>query len=88
MQLYVIDPKTMRVIEKVARHDFTKLNDPTAIAIDVGRSIPPDVLAKSIGALIERSAARAVGETEIGVTVQIEEIKPAAAPASPAPAKK
>jgi hypothetical protein len=88
MQLYVIDPKTMRVIEKVARHDFTKLNDPTSIALDVGRSIPPEMLAKSIGALIERSAARAVGETEIGVTVQIEEIRPAAAPAPTAPPKK
>jgi hypothetical protein len=83
-QLYVIDPKTMRVIEKVARHDFTKLNDPTSVALDVGRSIPPEVLAKSIGALIERSVARAVGETEIGVSVTIQEVKPVAA----APAKK
>ena len=74
--VYVIDPKTMRVIEKNARHDFQKLNDPTSTALDIGRSIPLDVLANSVGALIERSAARAVGETEIGVTVQIQEVKP------------
>ena len=73
--VYVIDPKTMRVIEKNARHDFQKLNDPTSTALDIGRSIPLDVLANSVGALIERSAARAVSGTEIGVTVQIEEVK-------------
>ncbi len=85
IQVYVLDAKTLRVLEKNARHDFTKLNDPTSIALDVGRSIPPEMLAKSIGALIERSAARAVGETEVGVSVTIEEVKPAAASA---PAKK
>ncbi len=76
IQVYVIDPKTMRVIEKNARHDFQKLNDPTSTALDVGKSIPMDVLAKSVGSLIERSAARAVSETEVGVTVRINEIKP------------
>ena len=80
--VYVIDPKTMRVVEKNARHDFQKLNDPTSTALDVGKSIPMDVLANSVGALIERSAARAVGETEFGVTVLIQEVKPAAAPAA------
>ena len=84
IQVYVIDAKTMRVLEKNARHDFQKLNDPTSTAIDVGRSIPMDVLAKSVGDLIERSAARAVGETEFGVSVTIQEVKPGAA----APAKK
>lgn len=73
--VYVIDPKTMRVIEKNARHDFQKLNDPTSTVLDIGRSIPLDVLANSVGTLIERSAARAVSGTEFGVTVQIEEVK-------------
>jgi len=72
--VYVIDPKTMRVIEKNTRHDFQKLNDPTSTALDVGRSIPLDVLANSVGALIERSAARAVSGTEFGVTVLIQEV--------------
>ena len=84
IQVYVIDAKTMRVLEKNARHDFQKLNDPNSTAIDVGRSIPMDVLAKSVGDLIERSAARAVGETEFGVSVTIQEVKPVAA----APAQK
>ncbi|NJR72315.1 MAG: hypothetical protein HC782_04640 [Gammaproteobacteria bacterium] len=47
IQVYVIDPKTMKVIEKVARHDFTKLNDPNSTALDVGKSIPLDMLASA-----------------------------------------
>jgi hypothetical protein len=82
IQVYVIDAKTMRVLEKNARHDFTKLNDPTSVALDVGRSIPPEVLATSVGSLIERSAARAIGETEIGANVTIQEVKPVAASTS------
>jgi hypothetical protein len=76
IQVYVIDPKTMKVIEKIARHDFTKLNDPNSTALDVGKSIPLDVLATRMTTLIERSAARAVGESEVGVTVTIQEVKP------------
>ncbi len=81
IQVYVLDAKTLRVLEKNARHDFTKLNDPTSTALDVGKSIPLDMLATRITSLIERSAARAVGETEVGVTVTIDEVKPGAAPA-------
>ncbi len=76
IQVYVIDPKTMKVIEKIARHDFTKLNDPNSTVLDVGKSIPIDVLASRMTTLIERSAARAVGESEVGVTVTIQEVKP------------
>ena len=85
LQLYVLDPKTLRVIEKVARHDFVKLNDPNSTALDVGKSIPIEALATRIGTLIERSAARALGETEVGATVTISEIKPPAAGQAPAP---
>jgi hypothetical protein len=82
IQVYVLDPKTMKVVEKVARHDFTKLNDPNSTALDIGRSIPLDVLATRMTNLIERSAARALGETEVGVTVTIQEAKgPAIEPA-------
>ncbi len=85
LQVYVLDPKTLRVIEKVARHDFVKLNDPNSTALDVGKSIPVDVLATRMNTLIERSAARALGETEVGATVTISEIKPPAAGQVPAP---
>ncbi len=85
LQVYVLDPKTLRVIEKVARHDFVKLNDPNSLALDVGKSIPVDVLATRMNTLIERSAARALGETATGATVTISEIKPPAAGKAAAP---
>jgi hypothetical protein len=89
IQVYVIDPKTMKVIEKVARHDYIKLNDPNSTALDVGKSIQLDDLASRMTGLIERSAARALGQTDVGVTVTIQEVKPDAAPATPnSPAKK
>ena len=78
IQVYVIDPKTMTVLEKNARHDYQKLHDPNATAIDVGDSITLGTLAKRVTALAERSAARAVGETEVGVTVLIREVAPPA----------
>jgi hypothetical protein len=84
IRVYVIDPKTMTVVEKNARHDFTKFVDPNATALDVGRSISADVLGPRIASLIERSAARAVGETALGATVEIRELTPAAAAAKPA----
>ncbi len=83
IQLYVLDPKTLRVVEKVARHDFTKLNDPNSTALDVGRSIPVEMLANRMNTLIERSAARALGETEVGVTVTVGEVVPRAVATTP-----
>jgi hypothetical protein len=81
IQVYVLDPKTLKVLEKNARHDFQKFHDPNATAIDIGRSIPLDVLAPRIASLIERSAARAVGGTEVGTIVTVEEVKPGTPPA-------
>ncbi len=83
IQLYVLDPKTLRVIEKVARHDFTKLNDPNSTALDVGRSIPVEMIASRMNALIERSAAKALGETEVGVTVTVSEVVAPPVPTAP-----
>jgi hypothetical protein len=74
IRVYVIDPKTLKVIEKNARHDFTKFVDPNATSIDIAKSIPIDVLGPRISALIERSASRAVGETALGATIEIREL--------------
>ncbi len=76
IQIYVLDAKTLKVIEKVARHDYQKLNDPNSTALDIGDSITLGTLSRRLVALAERSAARAVSQTEIGVSVHIDEIKP------------
>jgi hypothetical protein len=73
---YVIDPRTMRVIEKNNRHDFQKLFDPNSPALDVANSIPTDFLVSRIETLIERSAAKSVNDKEGPATVEVGEVKP------------
>ncbi len=76
LSLYVLDPKTMTVIEKNNRHDFQKLFDPNSPALDVANTIPTDFLASRIERLIERSASRAVNDKEGPATVEVGEVKP------------
>ena len=61
-----------------ARCDFQKFHDPNAAALNAGRSMLVEVFVPRITSLIERSAARAIGETEIGANVTIQEVKPVA----------
>jgi hypothetical protein len=91
LQVWVLDAKTLRVIEKNARHDFTKLFDKKSTAIDVWKSIPEDVLASRIITLAERSAAGAMGAdlTAIVEIGDVTAINPkTGAPLKSAPAKK
>jgi hypothetical protein len=83
IQVYTLDPKTMQVIEKNARHDYQKLSDPESTALDVEKSLPPEFLAARMERLIERSAARAAGEAEDATRIDIGDVKvvkPDAAP--------
>jgi hypothetical protein len=80
MQVYTLDPRSLKVLGKNARHDYQKLSDPESTALDVEKSIPPDFLAARVGRLIERSAARGAGEAEDAVRIDIgniKEVKPA-----------
>lgn len=61
-QVWVIDAKTMKVLEKKERYDFMKMYDPSSTAVDVGNSIPPDVLAAKLDSFVERAAAKAINE--------------------------
>jgi hypothetical protein len=61
-QVWVIDAKTMQVLEKNERYDYVRLYDPMSTAIDVAKSIPPDVLAFKLGDFVERAASKAFHE--------------------------
>jgi hypothetical protein len=61
IQKWVLDAKTLKVLEKDARHDFSKLFDKQSTAVNVAQSIPDDVLAERILTLAERSAASSMG---------------------------
>lgn len=73
IQKWILDAKTLKVIEKDARHDFSKLFDPQSTAINVAQSIPDDVLAERILTLAERSAARAMG-ADLSAVVEIGDV--------------
>jgi hypothetical protein len=61
-QVWVIDAKTMKVLEKKERYDFMRIYDPMSTAIDVAKSIPPEVLADKLQAFVERASAKAINE--------------------------
>ncbi len=78
-KLWVLDAKTMNIVESADRHDFQKLFDLMATAVDIAKNIPAEKLVERIGSFIERASARAlreaVGEVEIG---EIKPVKPGA----------
>jgi hypothetical protein len=75
MDLYVLDARTMLVLEKRERFDNQKLFDPKSTAIDVDNTITREHLAARLEALVERSVGRALKQTEIGTKVEMGELK-------------
>jgi hypothetical protein len=73
LQTWVIDAKTLKVLEKNARHDFTKLFDKKSTTLNVWKSIPEDVLAGRILTLAERSAAGTMG-ADLSAIVEIGDV--------------
>lgn len=75
IQVWTLDAKTLKVINKNARHDFIKLSDPDSTALNVEKSISPEFLAARLERLIERSVTMAAGGKDPSGTVDIGEIK-------------
>ncbi len=61
-QVWIIDAKTMKVLEKNERYDFMRYYDPMSTAVDVAKSIPPEILAEQLNTFVERAAAKALNE--------------------------
>jgi hypothetical protein len=68
-KIWIIDAKTLEVVESDKRFDHRKLYDPEWTAVDVGKNLPPAEMANEILQFAERSSARAVRETLGVVTV-------------------
>lgn len=81
-QLWIIDAKTLKVIQKETRRDAIKLFDPDSTAINVENSLSRDQLNSQIMSFIERSSSRALREA-IG-TVTITEVPQGSQAAKPA----
>src|SRR5258707_14610813 len=61
-QVWIIDAKTMKVLEKKERYDFMRLYDPNSTSVNVANSIPPEVLAAQVDKFVERASAKAISE--------------------------
>jgi len=83
-QLWILDAKTLTVIETEERYDYQKIYDWRWTATDVQRNLSAEQMASTVDAFVERSAARSLREL-VG-TVTVSEPKPVVAP--PEPAKK
>jgi hypothetical protein len=62
-QIWVLDAKTMQVLETRERYDFQRLYDPNSTAIDVARQIPVEKLAELLEKFVERASSRALNES-------------------------
>ena len=69
-QLWVLDAKTMKVLETNERYDFQRLYDPASTALDVAQQIPLEQLAALVEKFVERASARALNDREGEVTVK------------------
>ena len=69
-QVWVIDAKTMKVLETNERHDFQRLYDPDSPALDVAQTIPPEVLSGMMEKFVERAAARSLNDKEGEVIIK------------------
>jgi len=84
-KLWVIDPKTLQVIDSEERFDFRKIYDPNWTATTLERNFTPEQLAEQVETFVERSSSRALREAIGVVTVTdpkaVDETK--SAPAAP-----
>jgi hypothetical protein len=83
-QLWILDAKTLTVLETEERYDFQKIYDPQSTAIDVQRSFTPEQMGDAVGKFVERSAARSLREAIGTVTVsEPRPVQPAPNPQAP-----
>jgi hypothetical protein len=68
-KLWVLDPKTLQVIDTEERFDYQKIYDPMWTAIDVAKNFTPEQLAGQVEKFVERASSRALREAIGVVTV-------------------
>jgi hypothetical protein len=75
IEVWVVDPKTLTVLDKQQGFDNQKLADPTARMLDISQSANREFLASRINSLIELSIDEAVKHTELSGKVEVGEPK-------------
>lgn len=64
IEIWVLDPKTLTVIEKQQRFDNIKVYDPLSDSIGISQNVSPQVLLEKVGNLVERSVGAAIAHSE------------------------
>jgi hypothetical protein len=85
-QLWILDARTLAILDSEERYDFQKIYDWRWTATDVQRNLSPEQMSEAVGAFVERSAARATREA-VG-TVTVGEPRPVHVGPGDAPKKK
>jgi hypothetical protein len=73
IEVYVLDPKTLDVLDRGISMEHQKLYDPKSASLNMFDNVKSDVLADRFVGLIQSSVAAAVAETERRGTVQVKE---------------
>jgi hypothetical protein len=60
IEVWVLDPKTLAVLEKQQRYDNVKLYDPLAESVSIVGNVKPEVLFDRFSTLVDRSVTAAV----------------------------
>lgn len=88
-KLWVLDAKTLQVMDTEERFDYQKIHDPSWTAIDVAQNFTPEDLAAQVEKFVERASSRALREAIGVVTVSdpkaVADPKPAPPAAPPKP---
>lgn len=70
-KLWVLDPKTLQVVDAEERLDFQKIYDPMWTANDIARNFTPEQLADQAEEFVERASSRALREEAVGVVALV-----------------
>jgi hypothetical protein len=76
IEIWVLDPRDLSVIDRQVRHQHRKLADPLAATVDLMQSIPKEFLAKQLAEVIESSVRDAVMSSKLNDKRAIVEIGP------------
>jgi hypothetical protein len=73
LKVWILDPRTLEVIESQEIFEYQKMWDPKADTTDLSEVIPKRVLAAQIVKLAEHATEEAVKRTELRATVEVKE---------------
>jgi hypothetical protein len=77
LTIWVLDPKTLAVLDKQERFDHQKLANPTSGTLDMVEGVGREFIARQVIAVIGRSVHEAVRRTELNGQVDVHEVREA-----------